>query len=359
LRFFANDDAASLARRGLQLAESLRDAEQVCVEIDLHDILLAAAPLDKAAPRKYTELAEKALDHGALAHARLGYHMAAYVRWALGHWSAAREQTLQAVRAVRGGRSGGGAHDEAQIVGMAETAKCLVMIERDIPQADAMLAEASVLAARSGIRHHAIAAGLGMLRFHEDRLDEAAELFRDARTLCKSAGDRVSEYQANEYLVMVDLQRGRLTDASDRSRELLVLGDKLREGSEEPFARALAALCDYATNDDDFSLEVALGDLRVADAKHRLACVLTRAALIDCQRGRAEPAKRRAAEALSYATLLERATEMLLANAVLAHDCASHGDGQGADAFIREVRRLAAAGAAVWTRQIVQRLEAL
>lgn len=354
LRFFANDDAAALARRGLQLAESLRDAERVCVEIDLHDILLAARPLDQAAASQYTALAEKALDHGALAHARLAYQMAATVRWALGHWSAAREQTLQAMRAVRGSR---GAHDEAQIVGMAETAKCLVMIERDIPQADAMLAEASVLAERGGLRHHAIAAGLGMLRFHEDRLDEAADFFREARTLCKSAGDRFSEYQANEYLVLLDLQRGRLDDARERSRELLALGDKLREGSEEPFARAMVALCDYALGDDDVALEAALADLRVADAKHRLACVLTRAALIDCARGRAAPARRRATEALACATLLERATEMLLANAVLARDCAAHGDAPGGETFAREVQRLAANGAALWTREIVDRLE--
>lgn len=350
LRFFANADAAASARRGLQLAASLRDADRVRVEIDLHDILLAASPLRHAVAHEYTALAEKALDHGALAHARLGYHMAATVRWAMGHWGAAREQTLQALRAVRGSR------DEAQIIGMAETAKCLVRIERDIPQADAMLAEASVLAERSGFSHHAIAAGLGMLRFHANRLDEAAEFLSEARMLCKSAGDRVSEYEANEYLVMLDLQRGRLAEARERSRELLALGDKLREGSEEPFARAMARLCDYALDDDDEGLEAALADLRIADAKHRLAYVLTRAALIDCERGRARVATQRASEALAYATQLDRATEMLLANAVLSRDCAAAGDRAGAARFAREVDRLGARGAALWTREIVARL---
>jgi DNA-binding SARP family transcriptional activator len=117
LRFFANDDAQSLARKGLHLAEGLPDAERVRVEIDLQDILLAAGPLEDrdAAARHYTALAERALEHGALAHARLGFHMASWVRWTQGQWTAAREQTLQAVRAVRGGQ------DEAQIVGMAET----------------------------------------------------------------------------------------------------------------------------------------------------------------------------------------------------------------------------------------------
>ncbi|MEO8179025.1 MAG: AAA family ATPase [Deltaproteobacteria bacterium] len=351
LRFFANDDAVSQARKGLLLCGALPDAERVCVEIDLQDILLAAGPLDdrEAAARTYAALAERALDHGALAHARLGYHMTAYVRWTQGQWKAAREQSLQAVRVVRGGQQ------EAQIVGMAEGAKCLVMIERDISRADAMLMEASALAERNGLRHHAIAAGLGMLRFHENRLEEAEELFLEARALCKSAGDRVSEYQANEYLVMLDLQRGRLGDARERCRELLLLGDRLRGGSEEPFARALAGLCGYAIDDESAGLDAALADLRIADAKHRLAYILTRTALIDCERGRVGAAHERAIEALRYATLLERNTEMLIANAVLSHGCRVQGDSTGAACLEQEVERSRAAGAAVWTRDIAER----
>lgn len=352
LRFFANDDALSLARKGLQLTAQLPDSERVCAEIDLHDILLAAGPLAdrEAAARNYAALAERALDHGALGHARLGYHMAAVVRWTQGQWKAAREQSLQAARVVRGGQQ------EAQIIGMAETAKCLVMIERDISRADAMLMEASALAERSGFSHHAIAAGLGMLRFHENRLEEAEERFREARALCKSAGDRLSEYQANEYLIMLDLQRGKLAEARERCHELITLGDKLREGSEEPFARAILGLCNYAIDDDQGGLHGALADLRVADAKHRLAYILTRVALIDSERGRSAAATERATEALGYAKILERATEMLLANAVLSHELGAAGDRARAALFQREVERIRDDGAPVWTHDIAERL---
>jgi hypothetical protein len=276
--------------------------------------------------------------------------MTSYVRWTQGQWKAARDQSLQAVRVVRGGQ------EEAQIVGMAESAKCLVMIERDISRADAMLMEASALAERNGFSHHAIAAGLGMLRFHENRLEEAEELFLEARALCKSAGDRVSEYQANEYLVMLDLQRGRLGEARERCLELQTLGDRLRGGSEEPFARAMAGLCAYAIDDEPAGLDAALTDLRVADAKHRLAYILTRAALIDGERGRLGAARERATEALGYATLLERNTEMLLANAVLSRDCAARGDSEAAARFAQAVERCRSAGAAVWTRDIAESL---
>jgi tetratricopeptide (TPR) repeat protein len=241
-------------------------------------------------------------------------------------------------------------------VGMAETAKCLVMIERDISRADAMLMEASALAERRGFSHHAIACGLGMLRFHENRLEEAEERFREARALCKSAGDRLSEFQANEYLIMLDLQRGRLSEARERCHELVALGDKLREGSEEPFARAIAGLCTYAIDDDATGLDAALADLRVADAKHRLAYILTRAALIDSERGRIQAATERATEALRYATVLERATEMLLANAVLSHEHGALGDRARAASFRREVERLRGDGASAWTHDLAEKL---
>jgi DNA-binding SARP family transcriptional activator len=352
LRFFANEDAQSLARKGLQLAESMPDVERVCLQIDLHDILMAAGPLEdwEAAAETYAELAEKALDHGAQAHARRGYHMASWVRWAHGHWTAARQQTMQAFRAVRG------SNDEAQIVGMAETAGCLVLIERDLSQADALLMEASALAARRQFTHHSIAAGLGMLRFYENRMDDAEGLLQEARMLCKASGDRVNEFQANEYLAMLCFQQGRLEEARKHAVELERLGAKLREGSEEPFARAMSALCTYAIDGDPESLDAPVDDLRVADAKHRLAYVLLRAAIIDCERGDTATAIERATEALGYADLLERATEMLIGNAVLARAFADTGEGKRASQHRKAVARLLAGGTAGWAGELVARL---
>ncbi len=346
LRFFANEEAATLARKGLQLAQRLPPPERVRLEIDLHNIMQTAAPLDdwEEAACRYAALAEEALDHGALAHARLGYQMASYVRWAHGHWAGAREQSLQSERAVRGGT------EEEHVVGMADTAKCLAMLERDLSQADAMLMEANARAGRLRVRHHAIPAGLGMLRLYENRLDEAEDLLKEARTLCKSAGDRINEFQASEYLVMIDIQRGRFADARRRCEELLSLGMKLREGSEAPFARALHGLCTYALDDQVGPLEEALEDLRVADAKHRLAYVLTRAALLDYERGRLKPALRRAGEALQYAELLERSTDMMLAHFVLGLCRSASGHNNKASRHFAEVERLEEAGVAEWAR---------
>jgi tetratricopeptide (TPR) repeat protein len=313
---------------------------------------LSAAALEnwEEAAREYVSLAEQALDHGATAHARLGYHMAAYVRWAHGQWSGAREQTLQAERVARGGSA------EDHIIGMAETAKCLAMLERDLSQADAMLMEAQALGAREHVSHQAISAGLGMLRYHENRLDEAEELFKEARTLCKSAGDRVNEFQANEYLVMIDFQRGRFDAARTRCAELMTIGDKLREGSEAPFARALKDLCDYASGDANNTLDSTLEDLRIVDAKHRLAYTLTQAALIDVERERTDDAIARASEALNYAELLERATETTLAHVALAQAYLKSDDVPRAAQHINSIAEIDQSTVAAWARDLAEKV---
>ena len=352
LRFFANDDAQSLARKGLQLAEQLPAAEQVRVVIDLHDVLLSAAPLQdwEGEAERYTRLAECALDHGASAHARRAYYMAACVRWQHGQWAEAREQSLQSERVAR---SGG---DHEHIIGLAETARCLVLLERDLSQADAMLMEAQARAQRGQFAHHAIPAGIGMLRFYENRMDEAEELLKHARTLCKWAGDRLVEYQVDEYLAMIDIQRGRFEDAARRCQDLVALGNKLRDGSEGPFARAMLGLCTFALDDDPALLDAALVDLRLADAKHRLAYAQTRAAMLDCQRGRHDRGAVRAQEALACAEVLERATEMLLAHAVLAQCSRAAGEDGRARRHAAAVAWLLAAGVATWAEDIARRV---
>jgi tetratricopeptide (TPR) repeat protein len=221
-----------------------------------------------------------------------------------------------------------------------------------------MLMEAHARAGRKRVSHHAIPAGLGMLRFYENRLDEAEELLKEARTLCKSAGDRVNEYQANEYLAMIDIQRGLFAEAKTRCEELLAIGSKLRAGSEAPFACSLHGLCVYALDDDTARLDAALVDLRIADAKHRLAYVLTRAALLDYERGRLDAAISRATEALTYAELLERGTETMLAHVVLGLGHRAAGRPAKARSHFAKVAGLEAAGVAEWARGMAGRLTA-
>jgi len=345
LRFFANDEASALAAKGLQWVEQLTGvAERISLTIELREAMLTAAPVTdwEAAAREFAALAEQALDHGALSHARRGYFMASHLHWMHGDFAGAREEILQSERVARSG------NDEEHIVGMAEAARCLAMLERDLTHADAMLMEAQALAARKGMTHNAIPGALGMLRFHENKLDESVELFKQARMLARANGERLDEFQANEYLAMIDLERGRPADARVHCKMLVELGDKLREGSERPFAHALDGLCHYALTDDTAPLDAALTDLRAADAKHRLAYTLTRAALLDVERQRPEAATARASEALGYAEALDRATEIVLAHAALARARKALADTAGYAKHVAALKSLDGASVAKW-----------
>jgi DNA-binding SARP family transcriptional activator len=348
LRFFANSEALALAGKGLQWVEQLPGAaERVCLTLELREVMHKAAPVAdwETAAREYAALAEQALDHGALSHARRGYYMASYVHWMHGQFAGAHEEILQAERIARG------ANDEEHVAGMAEAARCLAMLERDLTHADAMLMEAQALAARKGMTHNAIPAALGMLRFHENKLDESVELFKEARTLARARGDRLDEFQASEYLAMIDFERGRPEAARAHCKALIELGDKLRDGSERPFAYALDALCHYALADDAAPLESALTDLRAADAKQRLAYTLTRAALLDAERDRPRAAIARASEALGYAEALDRATEMVLAHAALARAHRAVADTAGYARHTAALESLERAPVARWARE--------
>ena len=347
LRFFANDEALALANRGLQWVEQLAGAaERVCLTIELREIMHTAAPVEdwETAAQEYAALAEQALDLGALSHARRGYFMSSYLHWMHGHFTGAREEILQSERVARSG------NDEEHIVGISEAARCLAMLERDLAHADAMLMEAQALARRKGVAHDAIPAALGMLRFHENRLDEAAELFKEARTLARARGHRLNEFQAIEYLAMIELERGRPEAARAHCQSLIELGDKLRGGSERPFAYALDGLCHYALADDTAPLEAAVQELRAADAKHRLAYTLTRAALLDVERGRPEAAVQRAGEALRLAETLDRPTEILLAHAALALARKALADKAGYARHVAALKSLESAPVALWAR---------
>jgi len=341
LRYFANDDALSLARRGLTWTQELPPEDKVELSIELNEIMMAAGPLEdwEAAADHYVRLAEQALDHGSVAHARIGYFMASFQRWSHGQWSGAREETLQLERISRGGTG------TEHIIGLAETARCLAMLERDLSQADAMQMEARALASREHISHWAIDSAEGILRYHENRMDEARELFRNARTLCRAAGDRINEFQALEYLAMIEIEEQNRDTAPAACDALRDLGRRIREGSEGPFSETMRAFCTYVKEDDDTELLAALDELRIADAKHRLAYVLNRAAFVDLNRDRADRAIARASEALTCARLLQRDSETLM-----AHNALLRAGDTSAD-HIAAIHTLLQGPVALWARQ--------
>jgi DNA-binding SARP family transcriptional activator/Cdc6-like AAA superfamily ATPase len=351
LRFYANDDALELYQRGLEFAAALAESDRVSLTLELCDIRLNAAPLEhwEEAVEEYIGLAERALDIDDLSHARLGYQMASYVRWMHGQWSGARRDSLQAERVTRAGS------DEAHIFGMAEAAKCLVLLERDLSQADAMAMEANALAQRTRVGCPALPSALGLLRYYEGRMDDAVEHLEEARTVCKAKGDKINEYLANEYLTMIEVEREDYGAAQERCCALVEMGSRLREGSEYPFALALQALCNYGQSGDDADLDDNLAAVREADAKQRLTFLLNRAATLDIRHGRLDTAGARSAEALELAELMERPSEKLLAH-VNMETIAINNNALRDNSNLESIEKLSAGTVADWARARAQRL---
>jgi len=338
LRVFANEQAATLARRGMRYAERLADREQVERMLELIQIeFLARRPDDPHQEMKRIEsLANRALDFGCLNHARLGFYLLSWLRWEGGNWSDARRDTLRAEFVSRGS-------DERQrTVAMAEAARCLAMLERDLGQADALVMEARAIGDRLGLEANAISDASGLLRAHAGAFEEAAELFVHARAMARRDGDRSSEFLALEHHVCLEIQRRHYEVAEGLCGELMDLAKRLREGSEVPFASSLHCICRVARGDTlaAADLEQWLEALRVADAKHRLAFTLLAAFELDFDRNDLARAQVRAEEALRMAELLDRSSEIVMAHVALARIAAARDDGAECERQLADVRPL-------------------
>ena len=354
LRQFANAEARAIARRGRHHAAAVAEPERTRLLLELLQVEhQAQRPADvEAAAAELEALAERALDQGCADHARLGFHLLAYLRWEEGDLSDAQRHMMRAEVVSRA------ADEKAQVVAMAEAARCLVLLERELPRAEALALEARARSARMGVRPSAIADAQGMLRQHQGRLAEAAELFDEARLEARQAGDRMGEFQALEHLVVLRQEQGAWRDALRLGAELEDLGGKLREGSEAPFARALVALARHALGEEGAgsALDAALGELRVVDAKLRLAYTLTRAAQVDLGRGDGARARRRAEEARRTIEVLGRPTESLLAGVTLVRACRQAGDDGEAERVLRELHEMEIVGAAAVARGALEDL---
>jgi hypothetical protein len=289
--------------------------------------------------RRLEELAEQALDLEQAEHARMAFFLVGFLTWEGGDYEATRQRMHRMEATSRASSA------PSRVEALASAGRCLVMLERDLPQAHAMLLEAEARARALDLEPVALLDGLGMIEAHRGDVERATTLLSRARHLAEAERDRMHEFAALEHIATLQLDQGDYGAATGTATQLERIGERMRDGSEGPFARALVGVARYGSG---LGAEPQLGEglhaLRVVDAKHRLAYVLIQTALLDLAAGEPGRARERALEALPLARLLERSSETLLALVVLARAATDLGDGAGAG------QRRAEIAGADWSR---------
>ncbi|MEM1278439.1 MAG: BTAD domain-containing putative transcriptional regulator [Cyanobacteria bacterium P01_H01_bin.152] len=165
---------------------------------------------------------------------------------------------------------------------LAYSGSCLAEIGRDLLRAEALLAEAQLIAERVGLELCDIFCGWGCVHRHYGRYDEARSQLQRAWQLAQAQKDHWRECVYLSYLAMTELEADSPTTALPHCREMAVVAAKIPgEGSEAATALALEALVHYRYPHlkteqavSEQALTNAIVTLEELDAKRLLAYIL-------------------------------------------------------------------------------------
>jgi hypothetical protein len=320
LRLFANADATALARRGRAHLGRLPDdcvRRELAIALLRIEVLAAAGPGMKPLPRIADELSSAVADAeeaGLSAVAATGHYLLSVLHQEIGATAQAQKST---VRAAEIGRE---ADRQTLARQLANTARCLIELEVDIPRASALLAEAEGLLGTRGQAICELQWGKGLLARWMGWGEEAVTRIEGALNLARAAQDRWREYKCLTWLAILAYEGGEWVKAGRRCQELRAVAARLGE-SEAPLADAFDALSEMAgtRSRSAADLNVALSRLRAVDDKSHLAYALNAAAAQCLHFGQPDAATTYAQEALEAARAMSRDNEVLVAQAILVY----------------------------------------
>ncbi len=328
LRLFAYAEATNVARRGLQIAESLSGDARLTVEMQLlYVIVMSRTPVRERIPYagRIAESTETARRNGLAKTAALGAHLLACLHEETNDYSGAAEATKQSAESSRGADSATAA------LSMATSARCLLVLQRDVSRAEELLAQAQAI----GIPSHELSLGLGYLRAHQGRAQEAAPLLEEAFTIAASKQDHWREWIALTRLATLALEQGDTQLAMQHCARLHPVAAKMHGGSEAARAAVLESVARYAAG-EKVDIDAALARLREIDSKGDLAWVLSYLAQIETDRTRARSF---ATEAVQAADAVGRQSESVIARIILGQPAkASRDISARARSFLKEKR---------------------
>jgi len=326
LRLFAYADANRLAGSGLQHADRLPPEAAIrsrlaLLAIQVHSNQWLRRPQELEG--ELARVAQLAGPRGMSREAARAYYLMSFVHHERGDLPRARDRSLEAERVSRA------ADAETRQLQLANSGRCLVLIERDIPRARELLREAESLGSQVGGRAGLeLVLGKGHLCAFEGADDEALPLLERGAELAEALSDHWACAHALIGAARLALERGRPGEALERCRALEPLVAKLSEGSEGPFVRALQAVSRLELGEAGAlsEAEAALEALRLVDSKALVAYVLNALADHDARRGRSDEARLRARDALAAADAVGHRSEAAVARSRLALLALDRGD---------------------------------
>jgi DNA-binding SARP family transcriptional activator/tetratricopeptide (TPR) repeat protein/energy-coupling factor transporter ATP-binding protein EcfA2 len=339
LRVFAYEEVATWVERGVEHIANLPPRTGLPLHFDLlalyvHPGMTRYCPPDLEDRLRRVTLGAQSEGWHALVHR--GFDLFGWLYYHRGDYSGALNATLEAQHA-------GQQADPATVVqAIAVTAHCRCLVEREMDRAERLAMEAQSLADDFGleITSFELAMALGMLRRHAGDLDEAYRMVTRGVRFSQEDSHPWAQYHCLSHLVMIELERGRFSEALALSRDLRPMAEKGEEGGELPFAAALEALARLGLGQvtAGSNLEKAVERLRQVDSKWMLAYVQNSAATRDLDAGLHEAARRRAEDALSAATVVDRRSDVALACAHLARVALKEGRPAAARRHLGTVR---------------------
>ncbi|HEY9479096.1 MAG TPA: hypothetical protein VIP79_03365, partial [Gemmatimonadaceae bacterium] len=335
---FAPEEAAQLVARGVHHLDRLRPEARLALHLELLGLSVYPGMKEHRPPdieRQLSRVIDEARAAGLHAQVQRGFQLIADIHFFDGDFGGALEQSL---RSQEAGRSA----DLTTVVrAIGDTARCLGIIEQDMPRAEKLAHEAEVLAGGMGYGGHELPQALGYVHHHRGELEEAIASFERAASRARSEHARWFECACLSRLAMIELERWQPHDALARCRELLAVTSKLDEGSDAPFARALEAVARLQLGELEaaYQLDRALAELREADSHWMIAYVQNLASEVDIASARGDAARARAVEALEAATVAERCNEITVAHALLARLALHAEDREGAITHLEALQK--------------------
>jgi DNA-binding SARP family transcriptional activator len=326
LRLFALADASRLAASGMQHVARLAPETAVRLRLGLLSVHVHSNQWLKRSHELEAELrrvARLAEETGMHAEAARCYYLVSFVHNERGDLGRAGAVSLQAAEA---GRAADVATRQQQL---ANTGRCLALIERDVERADDFLREAESLGQACGPRTRLeMIFGEGLVRAFNGCDAEAVALLEKAARLAAAESDHWIQSQALTRIARMALEQGRPNEALERCAALEPLVAKLSEGSERPLVAAFRALALLAMGQVEAldQAQRALILLRSIDSKAHLAYVLNALAADAVSAGRVDDGERYAKEALQAAEVVGHPSEVAVARSRLAGVALRRGD---------------------------------